>query len=296
MLVKVNIKEKIYDFAEVNKIIEELWSSNEVIKLKEHLGEYLINNERWAGEDIDKDRCSFTWENLYKKYYESRPFWTSTRFDEYKCTYKRNGVTKAKYNVFYGESEVVISGDVLFNFASIRDDKKCGKYEAYRELLEGFDEKKGNYIDILDFCNEMTYTLHNFGFMPVTGSLQTFKANTGGNLDRLDSYIYWLDNYYEDGLNKNYIFKNVKLGRNNFSEEEKEKARASIRERLKQFLAEFNNKIERYCEEMYLITDSSYIKELIKFGKEEIKEKEDVVKYMEMAIKYWIMKDKIIDR
>ena len=112
----MNIKEKIYDFAEVEKKIEELWNSEEVKKINEHIEDYLVTEEKCAKEDTDKDRCSFTWENLYIRYYKGRAFWNGTNFDEYKLD----------YNISYKDLTCRISGDVLFNFKS-EEDGAAGK-------------------------------------------------------------------------------------------------------------------------------------------------------------------------
>ena len=68
-------------------MIEELW------ELKKNFNKYLVSKEFEKKEGIDRDRCSYTWENLYIQYYENRPFWKGTNFNEY----------KEEYNIIYKE-------------------------------------------------------------------------------------------------------------------------------------------------------------------------------------------------
>ena len=43
-----------------------------------YITEYLINEEKLGTENIDKDRCSYAWENFYTPFYSNRDFWKNT--------------------------------------------------------------------------------------------------------------------------------------------------------------------------------------------------------------------------
>lgn len=272
----------------MNELIEELWNSEEVKKLQENYIKYLVTEERLDGEDIDKDRCSYAWKNLYKEHYENREFWKKT------CFNYNNVENKRKYEIFFGESSCRISGDLLFNFKSEKDGAKGKgkKYEHYESLIKNesdFDEeKKDLYLEILEFCNQMNYTLHNFGLMPVDGNLQIFKENVC-NMDRVDMFIYWIDSYFTRKDDK--LFSRIMSTYRD--EEQRKNDKNEKKKTLELFLAKFQN-VYNYCKEMYLISED-FVERLLDSGKEEIKCGKDVVRYMELAIEYWILKDKILN-
>lgn len=214
----------------MNELIEELWNSEEVKKLQENYIKYLVTEERLDGEDIDKDRCSYAWKNLYKEHYEN-----------------------------------LIKNDSDFD-----------------------EEKKDLYLEILEFCNQMNYTLHNFGLMPVDGNLQIFKENVC-NMDRVDMFIYWIDSYFTRKDDK--LFSRIMSTYRD--EEQRKNDKNEKKKTLELFLAKFQN-VYNYCKEMYLISED-FVERLLDSGKEEIKCGKDVVRYMELAIEYWILKDKILN-
>lgn len=234
-----------------------------------YIEEYLILDKYIEGEHTEADCCYYTWENLFNKYYANREFWKNTEFEKLEIYNNRKVIR-------YNKGEFYLSGDILFNFSSKEDGKKIAKYDKFYKILKddpSFCElERSMHLEKLRLCNEMTYTLHNIGFMPVNGSLQTFKENIDGKLDRIDSFIYWINNYYINGENKDKIFEQVKVG-GKCSEEEKVNKREAIRNKLEMFFEEFSNVIDKenaiykYCEEMYLIYDEQFVKRLINSGK-----------------------------
>lgn len=50
-------------------------------------------------------------------------------------------------------------------------------------------------MELLDYCCNMTGKIGNFSLMQTTGSLQTIKG-TFTVTDRIDTFIYVLNNYY----------------------------------------------------------------------------------------------------
>lgn len=306
-------------------MLEELWNSEEVIKLTNDYEAYIVTDEKLNGEDIDKDRCSYTWENLYRKYYTKIGFWKDADFNE-----------DSKGEICYKKSgeKINISGDMLFNFKSkedVEDDsnklkkkKKKFNYEIYQDLISNekkfSDSQKSQYQKILDFCNKMTYTLHNFGLMPVDGGLQSVKKKYG---DRPDRYIYYINEFYKvkDGERKrsDLISRIIPASRpkNNETKEQYRERLDTIKNNLQNKVMNDLNYYEKefienpmldiysndehimlgtykYCVIMYIIIeDKGYINQLIENGIKEIKRGVDVVDYMELAIKYWLIKEKM---
>lgn len=262
-------------------MIKELWN------LKKRYREYLIPKELAKEEGTERDRCSYTWENLYIKYYQNREFWRGTNFEGYKNEEKYLGTQKEKYTIFYDKSKVRFSGDVLFSFKSKEDEArgKGKKFEHYETLLKSeteFSEKEREYyLELLVFCNKMNYTLHNFGLMPIDGNLQKFKENMC-DWDRMDRFVYFVAEYFNG--NDQLVLTS------NYRDEEKRKKKVA---ECKQKVFSVFDDVAKYCKEMYLITDDEYVKELVEFGKQKIERGRDVVRYMELAIKYWVMKDRI---
>ena len=267
-------------------MIEELWNSEEVIKLRENYKKYLVL-ENMAEKGIDRDRCSYVWNKLYIPLYSGRYFWRDTDFP---CCEEND--EKDKYEISYSNLKTKISGDVLFNFKNGLEKKQRQKYEHYLDLIDkekDFSEiEKHKYCEVLHFCKEMTHTLHNFGLMPVDGNLQVFKE-TSCNRDRLDRFVYYVNEYLVNNeffrLTSNYRYK-----------DQREKAKADQKIILAPFFDKFNKSIFKYCQEMYLINDSTYVRKLILFGEKEIKDGKDVVIYMELAIEYWVMKNKLFNQ
>lgn len=265
-------------------MLEELWNSEEVIKLRSDYKKYLVSEDK--AEDTDRDRCSYVWNALYIPLYSGKKFWSDTDFNTY--SEKING--KDRYEICYSTLDARISGDVLFSFKKGLETRQ--KYEFYYDLIDKekeFDAKeKAFYFEVLQFCEIMNYTLHNFGLMPVDGNLQAFKE-TRCNRDRMDKFVYFVYDY----LKNNNFFS---LTSNYRDKDKREKAKAENQKILESFFDKFNKSIFNYCREMYLINDSAYVRKLILFGEKEIKDGKDVIIYMELAIEYWVMKNKLFNQ
>lgn len=273
-------------------MLKELWNSEEVIKLRNDYKEYIVTDEKLNGVDVDKDRCPYVWDNLYIPLYSKTDFWSDTKLKEYGERAERKGVTKKEYEIFYSSLINRISGDVLFSFKAGLKTKQKQKYEHYVRLINDekdfTDEEKRFYLEVLKFCNDMNYSFHNLGLMPVDGNLQSFKERQC-NRDRMDRFVYFVAEYL-DGKDHFVLTSNFR------DKEKREEKRREDKKTLEEFFSVFNRDVYKYCEEMYLITDRKYVDDLKEFGESEIICGRDVVRYMELAIRYWIIKDKILNQ
>lgn len=299
------------------------------INEKQHI---LNNNKDIEEENADWDRCTYTWDNLYQKLYTKRVFWSGGQ-ENFRFRIEEQG-RKGVHIVF---NEVKISGDVVFNFGKSKKGKQ--KYERYENIItkncKNKTESEKRIIDdnlkILEECFGMNYSLHNFAFMPVTGGMNNFKGNVGG-LDRLDTFLYYLNQYYtdrndKDGLKEgddfellygNTIFSYVnpsKRFKKSVAEEDKprffEERRKRILDSLISFLDEFRkgevisgkegicSATYKYCSEMYLLDynkeeSKKLVEDLIENGSKPIETGDDVIRYMNLAKRYWKIKDELL--
>lgn len=276
------------------------------INEKQHI---LNNNKDIEEENADWDRCTYTWENLFRKKYPRRSFWSNTDFDE-----KKKGTRNAyiEYKGYGKDIEVNyecwISGDTCFNF-------KPAKYKKFETKLnrdKGLDnDKKQDALAELKVCHEMIYSLHNFSLMPVTGNVNCFKESCGGKLDRLDSFLYYLNKYFckREMVRENSELYNEEIFKYTRGKDLSKKKLQ--KDRLISFLDEFrkgeviNGKkgicsaTYKYCTEMYLIDcekeeNKKLVEDLIENGSKPIEKGEDVVAYMNLAKRYWKIKDELL--
>ena len=75
------------------------------------------------------------------------------------------------------------------------------KYGIYKEILESIDdqERKRNALKLLEYCKQSTHEAENYSLMLCNGSLQTVKGSL--DTDRIDVFLYLLDNYYKKKMN-----------------------------------------------------------------------------------------------
>lgn len=249
---------------------------------------YLVDTEKLNGENIDRDRCTYVWKNLYIPCYSTMEFWEKTEFENNKSRGKNKGKHKG-YITFIGDDfEVHISGDALFNFS--------GKYYDYfkkliKEDKDYSNEDKQKYLKDLDDCKSMFYSLHNFALMPQTGGMNKYK---GARNDRLDAFVFQLHEYY-NGLERsvdNNIFSLAQGGGK--GEDVRKKNKDRQKDRLKKFLDTIDS-VYKYCEYFYLISDKDFIEHLIENGRTIINSGKAVVDYMQLAEKFWSKRHDIIN-
>ena len=194
-----------------------------------------------------------------------------------------------------------ISGDTLFNFKEGIKVKNQQKYEYFKELiLKDFSgENRQKYLDELEFCKSMFHSFHNFALMPQTGAMNNFKGMGSytkdgcQSLDRLDRFLYYLDQYYNDSTRSidNPIFSEAH-GQDSKKHTAEENT-VIIKNALKQFLDPIGS-VYKYCEYFYLIKEKDFIDRLIKNGKTAIDSGTGVVAYMGLAKEFWAKRHEII--
>ena len=93
--------------------------------------------------------------------------------------------------------------------------KRNQKFEYFAGLLErDFAEHNYlRYLQELEDCNALNYSIYNLSFMPVTGALNNFKGTNrlmneenGQKLDRGDKFIYRINDFYENKSMEHIIF------------------------------------------------------------------------------------------
>lgn len=280
------------------------------IELKESQCDSIINKkpftdiitakQDWIGDlYFDPDSSPEAWE-FYKKYY-SKQAWTSNyNFEELhffefandgsrlyvdfplsfynrlNALYEKSDPTD-KDGLLYYPATLRLAGETDFNF----NDKK---YEIFLKILfKDYKRDKTKFYENLSKlkdCNKMHHTLANFSLTQVVGNMQGFKSKglclTNGKnewLDRLDTFIYMLNEFYNKDLgnrNEDIIIKNA--GPYNGGE-------------LLNYLNGFNS-IFDYCEKVYFIKDK-LVNKLIALGSKEINTGERVVEYMDLALDFW---------
>lgn len=244
--------------------------------------ENIITETKWGKSEAD--RCPYAWEKLYIPYFLQSGFWKEVDF------------SKAAKQGYVENGECKISGDVVFNFGKNKRYKRNQKFEYFAGLLErNFAEHNYlRYLQELEDCNALNYSIYNLSFMPVTGALNNFKGTNrlmdeenGQKLDRGDKFIYRINDFYENKSMEHIIFSNThgRKSKTATAEENTQK----LKNVLLTFLDKLND-VNGYCKYMYLIDDKKYIRKLVEEGQEPIMTGCDVVRYMKLAEEYWMIK------
>ncbi|MBX4262459.1 hypothetical protein KTC96_09980 [Clostridium estertheticum] len=194
---------------------------------------------------------------------------------------KRPYITrKFKYNSKISK-ELDFSGETDFNFSKKRifglGDNRYNQYKKLikKEYLDNPSKYK-EYITKLEECEKKLYSQANISLMPKTGGLQLVKKGVGN--DRLDVFIWTLNEYYEYGITSQ-VFSTCSC---------------ENMEYLKSFLDLFEN-VNEYCEAVYHI-DKELSDDLCVSGSKMIDSAERVIKYMELADRFWTQKEKYINK
>ena len=165
------------------------------------------------------------------------------------------------------------SGDTDFNYTK---GFAYSRLTAYRKYLK--DGKiPGKYAKIysnnLTIFEELTYSIVNVSLIPQNGNMQAIKQGVGN--DRLDTFIWALDEYYNK--TSNVLFNHSSA--NNMSV-------------LKEYLAMYQDVYE-YCATVYHINES-LVDELIESGKRAVDSPERVIEFMNLTYRFWTQKAKFL--
>ncbi|HAT4254947.1 hypothetical protein ACSXCH_10180 [Clostridium perfringens] len=162
-----------------------------------------------------------------------------------------------------------LAGDCDFNF----NNKKRSKFEKILKKEISIKELKKEF-EKLNQCCLMHYNKLNFSIMPVTGGMNNFKGIVkveGDSYDRLDTFIYYLNEFYINGDKR-------VLNKSRYNEKS-----------LNQYLNTFDN-IYDYCNKVYFINNREFVNKLISNGCKTIKNSEELMLYMNLAQEYWEIK------
>lgn len=200
-----------------------------------------------------------------------------------------------------------LGGETDFNFKEVKYKIYSNKYKKFLELIKKSDFNRNESkqaIALLDKCKSMHHSLLNFSLMQTMGGLQLFKGEglireEGGyeNLDRLDTFIYYLDMYYKMESEKREESEIIKR------QKARPKMSASNVDALKKDYLDLFGDIYTYCEMVYFIkisdeerdSEKDFVKQLIESGKNELRSGDDVVKYMKLAVEFWRKKQEYFE-
>ena len=165
------------------------------------------------------------------------------------------------------------SGDTDFNYTK---GFAHSRLTAYRKYLK--DGKiPGKYAKIysnnLTIFEELTYSIVNVSLIPQNGNMQAIKQGVGN--DRLDTFIWALDEYYNE--TSNVLFNH---------------SSANNMPVLKEYLAMYQDVYE-YCATVYHINES-LVDELIESGKRAVDSPERVIEFMNLTYRFWTQKAKFL--
>ena len=165
------------------------------------------------------------------------------------------------------------SGDTDFNYTK---GFARSRLTAYRKYLK--DGKiPGKYAKIysnnLTIFEELTYSIVNVSLIPQNGNMQAIKQGVGN--DRLDTFIWALDEYYNE--TSNVLFNH---------------SSANNMPVLKEYLAMYQDVYE-YCATVYHINES-LVDELIESGKRAVDSPERVIEFMNLTYRFWTQKAKFL--
>lgn len=230
-------------------------------------------------EGYDPDSSPFVWEYIYSKIYFEKDweFWKEKMgfekvesSEDLKKKVLSTKVLKKRENrkiACVGKENPDFGGDTDFNFNE-------QKYNYFKNIMGNDSE----LLEKLEKCRKRHHALENFSLMPRTGGLQLVK---GRMFDRLDCFIWSLDNYFKNREDDHIVLQGVSSVNN--------------RKILKVYLDSFcdgeigsDQAIYKYCSAIYKMDNKWWVDRMKVNGEKEMKGEPDRVKeYMELAIEYW---------
>lgn len=183
-------------------------------------------------------------------------------------------------NIFLDDNanKMEVSGDIIFNFSTSSNGKS--RYDLLKKYIEEIndDDLKNIYLKKLDYCKNHNCDPENCALMPKTGNLQGAKQGIG--YDRGDTYIWSLNEYFENGVE--IIF--------NHATYQNKLILISYLETLRK--PGKNKSIYNYCKLFFNIIDTRLIDELIELGSKTIDSELRARRYIDLALKFWEKRNK----
>lgn len=259
-----------------------------LLNCKSTFREKVTCEQEWNGQIIrfDPDSSPEAWDH-YRRFYNyliKEKF--EIKFHEYMKVGNYRGEYINKPIKYYNRLQYLLEGKSDTNSASSRisgetdfnfNDKK---YDIFMALLYNYysGDQLEQHISSLNFCADMHNTLVNFSIMQVMGNMQRYKSRGIKEewLDRVDSLVYLLDEFYK--IDKKYR-----------GESEIIKYGGANGEVLLKYLNQFKD-LNDYCKKIYFI-DEKLTEEMVKSGQLPIHNGKRVVEYIELAKKFWKVKE-----
>ncbi|MDO4667661.1 MAG: hypothetical protein Q4A90_07490 [Streptococcus sp.] len=295
----------------------------------------IIDSSQTTEINFDPDSSPETWEHFKRIYFSDKKIQFNKIKKYFDINEDRYGgeeclriYKQKKDDVFLEYPELKIGGDTDWNFNDNKEnDYKYSKYKIFVDKII-YDKKISKtrtfeLIKKLNFCNSMHHTLLNFSPMLVSGYLQNIKGGGCYGLDRLDSFITMIDNYYKETIRKEITnnYSSTSDSKKIIDNETIEKFQIIELTKVSKFIrytkifesdinpiftnrqSNFEARIDYmdlfsdvydYVVQHYLITDVDFINDLIENGKKEIITPDDVENYMNLAIRYWKYREDFI--
>lgn len=171
---------------------------------------------------------------------------------------------------------VSLSGDVDFNF-------NMTHYRKFMQIVNNDDSvnetiKRAIKEILIWLRDNMHHSLINFSLMQSMGNMQGFKGGNFCEGDRLDRFVFFLNEYYH--IAHKYRT-NTSVASN---------ASPQNRDALIAYLNIFVD-VYDYCNKIYFLTvEEKLINDLIISGSKSIDSAYRVIEYIELAIRFWEVK------
>lgn len=164
--------------------------------------------------------------------------------------------------------KIKFSGETDFNFTNGWAHSRLQKYQKAIKTSSIPVEYSIMYSNNLEILKKLNYSIVNISLIPETGNLQSAKQGIGN--DRLDTFIWALDQYYNG--------KNIIMNHSSYDN-------AAV---LENYLNLFGN-VNDYCRAIYHINES-LVDDLIISGSQPINTPERIICFMNLAIRFWNQK------
>lgn len=215
------------------------------------------------------DTSAIAWET-YKYLYDN------SDFTECKNANRESIKGKLKYADSETKETIAYSGETDFNFGPGWSNSIFNKYKKLINTISvGNEEEKNKYKVLyhnnLKICQILYKSVVNVSLMPQSGNLQLTKKGIGN--DRIDTFIWGLDAYYDKDNPVNIIANNSTW---------------QHMELLLDYLNLFGN-VYDYCKGVYHINES-LVDDMIESGKKAIDSPDRVIEYMNLALRFWRQK------
>lgn len=246
----------------------------------------------------EDDSSKESWE-FYKSQYSCSDwdFWEEFDFLNVKTRYEKGGKYKSNRYLLWLKDDSELLREELGEYFSFGGEKvfNFGKqsYHLKKIIDNSCSNNKDYVLSLLEECKTMHSSIQNLAILPTTGGLNNVKGGLyfdeqgkieystekeyGKQLDRLDTFIAVLDDYFNK---KSELILGYTKGKPN-------------EQSLKNFLNKFTD-VYDFVNKIYKLNDKEFINELICDGRKPIENVNDVKRYCRLAKEYWKLKNKVL--